>query len=914
MPATVEILTIPIGSQLVSTINKRIDPPEPDSKNDFRVLLLFSENVNLTESGLTLSSGSSLVSLEGRNSVWMATVRPPQTSGIVTVTVAANAVSQGNPRTSKDIRVTKFFPDADAETPTELFTFTGSVLGIAASPSRLLLASRSGSWRIDLKKYTHAGVEQTSEAKLSPQSNSLRYFRTLDYINGDILINPGRARYRETATGLTFVERFGVATDTITHTRLGYTGFKGSPQIVTQPYDPDLSATTHSIDPFASNSSNFSYSIAHQNDLIYLLKGYPFSDTFVGASLTLSEITSDNEIEVISHMNIKNRSSRGSGFIDISIYGDTLYLLSTRTTAGGSTVTPGVYTVDIRKYRPLAKNTKTTIYPVFVNEGDTIDLMQFSPDAERIVFDVGYDLQPNLSINASNKLVVGSGAQTCLVKLKAINRIDATETDSFQFYLIVRRAAAPVWRGVSELTMKAGSSYDLFQLVPEAESISFRSGRTRLAGSSLSNGTFTIGTVGGVAEFTARIGSRNSHIAITIDVVQGMESESPDVSGYRIEIAGIDVTPDSVELPSVSETLDPVIINEYRVNEASITLRNNEGKYNSDLADNFWETNGLNPGGFQNAVKISLKHTDGTESLHFSGVINESFAPIKDATFKLNCSDISSRLRKALVQAFGTLEKWDALRKQSDEDSYAGIYVPEQSLSPMQVGTGKARSDRTDLEISRLALPSEGPTPENMGYMTPTEFRTAGGFLGENPILRFLGEHQSEDVRFLVNQLAINKEVYNTEIDIRGVEVEDPFLLNRGSIAFSVEQTRTTRVPVDWVYGGQGTEGRQGTGTLPNGVLILLSNPEAHISDLLVQYTLSSDSYRVLHTFEKGISVHRIERRNATNYYILTSAKIPKIGARDSYRGPTMRRGTLMTVWRKAAKSRFTITIPAQGR
>ena len=85
----------------------------------------------------------------------------------------------------------------------------------------------------------------------------------------------------------------------------------------------------------------------------------------------------------------------------------------------------------------------------------------------------------------------------------------------------------------------------------------------------------------------------------------------------------------------------------------------------------------MNAGGFQNAVKIYLKYPDGRESLHFSGVINESFVPIKGATLKLNCSDISSRLRKALVQGFGTLEKWDALRKQSDEDSYAGIYVPE---------------------------------------------------------------------------------------------------------------------------------------------------------------------------------------------------------------------------------------------
>ena len=124
-----------------------------------------------------------------------------------------------------------------------------------------------------------------------------------------------------------------------------------------------------------------------------------------------------------------------------------------------------IYTLDIRKYRPVAKRTKTTIYPVFAEAGDTIDLTQFSPDAERFTFDVGFDKPPYLSINASNELGVGSGAETAFVKLKAINRIDATETDSFGFYLIIRRAETPVWRKVSALTMRAGSSYDLFQLV-----------------------------------------------------------------------------------------------------------------------------------------------------------------------------------------------------------------------------------------------------------------------------------------------------------------------------------------------------------------------------------------------------------------------------------------------------------------
>ena len=89
----------------------------------------------------------------------------------------------------------------------------------------------------------------------------------------------------------------------------------------------------------------------------------------------------------------------------------------------------------------------------------------------------------------------------------------------FQFYLVILKDTAPRWRDVSELTMPAGSTYDLFQLV-DADSIEFRSGRTRLAGSSLSNGVFTVGNVGGTTEFTARKGGRSSHIEIQIDVIQ----------------------------------------------------------------------------------------------------------------------------------------------------------------------------------------------------------------------------------------------------------------------------------------------------------------------------------------------------------------------------------------------------------
>ena len=888
----VTIQEIPIGSQLVSTIGAN----DKENKNDFPVLFIFSENVTgLTEAGITLSAGASLVALEGDGVTWQATIRPPVTSGIVTVTVVANAVNEGNAETAKDIRVTKFFPDVDAESPTLLFNHGLSYSfyqrsgtsgrGIACSPSRIIISSggaRGGSSeRNYIDFFTYDGIRQTSETITSDASNQNRV-AAIDFINGDLLYQHSRAQaYGWGRLNLETLEyqRASGGAHNIAHTRLGV-AVATTDSVVIQPYDFDADTITHDIDfPGGARIDG----AAHQSDLLYVYSGRSsYSDSFPGSRWNLAAVRENDAIELIASLNIAQVSSEGSAFRDIAIFGNTLYLLSSNTTPGGSSATPGIYTLDIRPYRPTALNTKTTIYPVFVEAGERLDLTQFSPDAERFTFDVGFDKPSYLSINSSNELAVGSGAETIFVKLKAINRIDATETDSFGFYLIIRQAQAPVWRNVSELTMRAGSSYDLFQLVESGletpPTIAFRSGRARLTGSSLANGIFTIGTVGGTAAFTARKGNRSSHIAINIDVVQRFGDTNPsqrsDVFRYKVEIAGIDVTSDLVGSPSVSETLDPVIINEYRVNDASITLRNENGKYNSNLAGNFWETHGLNAGGFQNAVKIYTEHFDRrgnlapTENLLFTGLILESFEPISDATFKMSCVDISSRLRKALAQDFGTLEKWDSLRKLSDEDSFEGTYIPERSLLPMQIGTGMARSDRTDLDISRLELPSEGPAEQNTAYMTPMELKTAGGFLDANPLLRFKTDHRSEDVRFLINQLATNKEVYNTEIDIPGVTLADPFLLNRGSVAFSVERTRTTRLPVDWVVGVE-----SGLQTPPT-ILILLSNPERHIADLLVQYDINSDSYRVLHTFDKGTAVHRIERRNATNYYILTSAKI----------------------------------------
>ena len=64
--ANVTIYTIPLGSQLTSTIAQ----DEPESKNDFDVLFLWDENAELSQSKVSVSSGSSIVAFEGKDSVY----------------------------------------------------------------------------------------------------------------------------------------------------------------------------------------------------------------------------------------------------------------------------------------------------------------------------------------------------------------------------------------------------------------------------------------------------------------------------------------------------------------------------------------------------------------------------------------------------------------------------------------------------------------------------------------------------------------------------------------------------------------------------------------------------------------------------------------------------------------------------
>ena len=200
---------------------------------------MFDGNITgLTEAGITLSAGATLVSLEGRNSVWKGRVRPPQTAGTVTVTVAANAVAEGNAQTSKDIEVVTDYPDTDAETPTLLFNHSQlpGAIGFTVSPTRII-ANVGGETAAQIEFFTHAGVLQTTERLTASVAGTNR---RIEYFNDTLLISSSsyRSAGRFSLTDLSEIERYAIPSTSgfIVHTRLGVIGIDNTRIFYIQPY------------------------------------------------------------------------------------------------------------------------------------------------------------------------------------------------------------------------------------------------------------------------------------------------------------------------------------------------------------------------------------------------------------------------------------------------------------------------------------------------------------------------------------------------------------------------------------------------------------------------------------------------------------------------------------------------------
>ena len=499
-------------------------------------------------------------------------------------------------------------------------------------------------------------------------------------------------------------------------------------------------------------------------------------------------------------------------------------------------------------------------YPIFAAPGDTIDLRSILGSSINYAFKPDYQSPPYLILRDDRYIDIAANAVT------EITPVFIELNNGDEFYLVIAPASAPVLRyAIDEVSMLSDSTYDLNPLVKNAKRITFQTGQAQPIGSSLSGGIFTIGTAAGTAYFTATNDTGSTHFSIKINVVQALSPENfKGRAKYRTEIAGIDVSNDLREIPFISEGLDYLTLNTYRVNDATVVLNNDKGKYNQEVPGNFWQTHSLNPGGYQERIHIFKELLVGgvrVSHLMFSGSISQSSDNLHEVSFSLVCVDISQNLRKTHISSFSQIEKWGVLESESAATDFFKTYEPEASILPiLEDADPRAWRDAgTELTLHQQGLASEGLTPTDEAQILADGLQTRSLF-SVPLLLKFNTPQKNQNLEGIVNAIALDAGGYQVEIDAGLIEFEDVYIANLGNTAFAVENTRITRRPVDWVY--DATEKR---------ILTLLSNDEPHIPDLLGEQGLERKTHKVLHTFEIDLKVHRIARRDSTNYYILTS-------------------------------------------
>ena len=512
---------------------------------------------------------------------------------------------------------------------------------------------------------------------------------------------------------------------------------------------------------------------------------------------------------------------------DAAVYGNWYYY-----TSGTS-----LYRVDLQQYRVPA--VRSRILPQFVKEGESLPLKHLVSGAETFLFETGYDVPDYLSIDTHLNLVVADGQiredRCVLVKLRAFNRRYEVP---FAFYIVVLKKKRPEWKAIDVLPVDNGETVNLFDLVPNATQLAWKNGFNVPSGYTLTDGQLTVTNQTSEApvavELTATndAGSRDKTFSVQARVPSAIVSS--DVYAYRMLIGDIDVTSDLLEVSNIHQSLDVISPNEFVSDDASFTLRSPGGRYDGRVAGNFWDANRLNKNGYLSeiALWVDIFDTGSVQSkLLFHGLILEVQSSINGVSAVINCVDRTYILKNTPVGSVG-IEKFSAVRQ--IQETYQGEYAPEASILPILRETASVVSGDMPVPISNYMNAPEADAGDSTCYVTENRILTRGGYLPDDPLLKFKTAYQHRHLKFLIKAMSEASGFFNAKADIREASLAArKHITSRGNVGFNIEQTKTVRTVVDWVHDATKDRFYQ-----------LLSHPSTYIQDLLVSYNPAGRSLR----------------------------------------------------------------------
>ena len=340
-----------------------------------------------------------------------------------------------------------------------------------------------------------------------------------------------------------------------------------------------------------------------------------------------------------------------------------------------------------------------------------------------------------------------------------------------------------------------------------------------------------------------------------------------------VKIHDQDVTDAIASVDDIGQSVDYPNLTEFRIGEASITLRDVHGDFSPNNPSNFFTRHGGRRTGRHSPIEIEagfiLDGTTHTETI-FKGTIIRLVQDAKAATVKAICADGVGGLRSDAITDFGIARHF-MLTENLSQSGENGFYPIMDAIMPASHGSAElaTRTGESLQPVQKLA--TEGTLDPRNFIIDAEGVRTEGGPIVNRqvgyPQLQMKSPYRYRHIEDVITDILNHAGITDAEIAIPEQDVDAHFSSN-GRVNYDLLGTIASSNPMTWR--GYVTDfifdaAESKWYFLYNGHR---NNPNG-LSQVIV-YDEATRTYTKLHQFAAAVEVWKFTK-SGNNLYILAS-------------------------------------------
>ncbi|RKU21000.1 hypothetical protein C6499_22535 [Candidatus Poribacteria bacterium] len=336
-----------------------------------------------------------------------------------------------------------------------------------------------------------------------------------------------------------------------------------------------------------------------------------------------------------------------------------------------------------------------------------------------------------------------------------------------------------------------------------------------------------------------------------------------------VKIHDQDVTDDIASMDDIGQGVDYPNLTEFRVGEASFTLRDIHGDFSPNNPSNFFTRNGGRRTGRNSPIEIEAGFiVDGTRHTEtvFKGTIIRLVQDVK--SLRVTCTDNFGDIRKKAVADFG-LPRHFMLTEDLEQAAENGVYPVMDAIMPASHGSVKLAT-RTGEEIEPVQkLATEGTLDSQNFIIGDKGVRTEGGFITNPqsgyPQIRMKSPYRYRHLLDVITDILNHAGITNSDIAIPARDA-DPHFSSNGRINYDLIGNIGSGNPVTW--NGYVTDFLHDAGKWYFLYNKHRNNPNGFSQ--VITYDTRTRTYTKLHGFSSATEVWKFTK-SGNNLYLLTT-------------------------------------------